>query len=1157
MMIRTSVKRVARHLRFVALSERALLCLGAVLTAILLGVGLFPVAQAIPYLVTATALLLLGAIAFTLIGFFRECLRPLSLEAAAVYVEAKHPELYNNLISSLQVPEALERQPATGISRTLVERLLDITRQQVEVLAREALVEWKDVRRQLGMVAPLAMAALGLAWLAPQLLIDSASQLLNPFSALTPHQTVLTLGDYPRRILMGHPLTVQVMAQGMAPAEVRLRSWHAGKEKEREDRMLSQGQGLFSHTFSGLRTPVKFQATARGTTSEMGEVDVVVAPAVGDFRVRYQYPDYTQLPPKVEEGTGHIEALAGSEVRIDMSANKPMAEGKLVFDDETQLPLIVRADGLLRATAIITRPGGYRVEVTDTDGFTNEDKLHYQIHIIPDAAPQVDLLSPAPELEIEEGHVIPLEYEARDDFGVKDVTLVYRVGHLGEKRLVVDRVDELSTNYRSKYHWDVTGLLNEAGEVITYHVEVWDNDTVSGPKSGVSKTHVLRLKSRAEEHRRLAELQEEVMGKLADLLADQLDLNNQTAELAQEPRTQDPSRGQELESRQAEIQQQARDLVSQLDQMLQMMEKDYLSEYTRYEDMRTLRNHLNYTENTLMQGARQQLAPQASQPMPQRQPQQRQPQSAPPSAQQDQQERSGLEQALAKQEAAQSELERLALYAQDIGKRAKMRDLENLAQRMARTQNNLLDSLSELEKLGREMDQATREALRRELDTLEQAMRDLMEALSQLPSELPDEFLNSEALQDLDIGQMLQTLQQLREALEKGDLAEAQRLAQDLLRSLTHMLAALQGAQRFAQSMPFGRQQSSMERSVSELEKIAQEQSEILRDTSGVDKELRRRINAQQRQEFDQLQQALRDTIQQAQQRLQDASRNFSLDARPSRPLTSPLRRLDRALDRMSQQLTPEQTADLLRSLQEAQRELDGMRMATRPDWEAWLEQNPDLKAMLQELRESLERTHQQLANLDALDGQELMDPEQREQLGHLGGREQALQERTRALKERLDQLSQFIPFLSPELRQNIQEAGEFMGEAQGELNQQRARQAIPPEQEALRRLSQAQQSMQQAMQQMAQRGQMGPMPVPMVMRRPGDPFAMAPQPFPDRSPWPQGQMGINIRDFKIPGKDEYRAPRQFREEIMDALKRGGPSQFKGQIERYFKNLTE
>jgi hypothetical protein len=324
-----------------------------------------------------------------------------------------------------------------------------------------------------------------------------------------------------------------------------------------------------------------------------------------------------------------------------------------------------------------------------------------------------------------------------------------------------------------------------------------------------------------------------------------------------------------------------------------------------------------------------------------------------------------------------------------------------------------------------------------------------------------------------------------------------------------------------------------------------------------VDKQLRQRVNEQQRREFDQLQREIQEALQQARRQLNEAARAPVGDGRRLRPPGSPFTRLERALDRLSQNLTPEQAADLLQSLQDAQRELEMSRMAARPDAEALLERHPELKEMLQDLRESLKRAQERLADLSALDGQELLDPQQREHLGQLGQREEGLQARTGALKERLDQLSQFIPFLSPEVRQNIAEAGELMGEARGELDQRRARQAVPPEQEALRRLSQAQESMQEAMQQMAQRGQMGPIPVPMVMRRPGDPFAFNPQPLPDRSPWEQGRMGINTRDFKIPGKDEYRAPRQFREEIMEALKQGGPSLFKGQIERYFKNLTE
>jgi hypothetical protein len=348
-----------------------------------------------------------------------------------------------------------------------------------------------------------------------------------------------------------------------------------------------------------------------------------------------------------------------------------------------------------------------------------------------------------------------------------------------------------------------------------------------------------------------------------------------------------------------------------------------------------------------------------------------------------------------------------------------------------------------------------------------------------------------------------------------------------------------------------------MERAQSELDQIVREQSEILHDTTGIDKSLHQRINEQQRRDFEPLQEQLREAIYEAQRQMQEAGRAPQGDQRRSRSQTSSMNRLDRALDRVTRQSTPEDTGELLRALQDAVQELSAMQQQPSPGWEEFLRHHPELQAKLQGLRDMLAQSHQRLANLNSLDGQELLDPQQGEELEQLGHRQQAVRERTETLKQRLDQLSQFNPFLSPELGQQIGEAGEFMGEAQGKLSDRRARQAIPPEEGALQRLSQGQQAMQQAMQQMAQRGQMGQTPVPMVLRRPGDPFAFNPPPFPERSPQNQGRMGINTRDFKIPGKEEFKAPRQFREEIMEALKRGAPSQFKGQIEQYFKNLTE
>jgi Domain of unknown function (DUF4175) len=1150
--IHTFIKRIARRLYATTLIERLLLVLTVWLTALLLGTGLLPLASTQPLLVTACLMLAWIATAVALIWLGSACLQRRSLESAAVYVEARHPTLHNHLISALQLPESLRKHPESGISSDLVEALLETTRQQIDVLRRQPLVDWSGVWRQARVAAPLLVAMLGVAWLAPQLLTASVAQFLHPLGLLNAQPTGLTFDDYPRHVLIGQPLNLQAVVSGQVPAAVHLRIWQAGKA--REEKMVAAGPDTFRYTVANLREPVRFQAIAGSAASEVGEVEVVEAPAVGNFRIRYQYPDYTGLAAKTEEGSGHVEALAGSEVRIQMAANKPIARGQLVFDDNTQLPLLVRSDGLLQATAIITKPGGYRVEVRDDLDFANQDQLSYRIDVVPDAAPQIDLTAPEPDMEIDEGRVIILEYEARDDFGVKELALVYRAGSFGEKRVVIDRVDEAARRYQGRHFWDATDLFGAAGEAVSYYVEVWDNDTVSGPKRGVSATHVLRIKSREEEHHRLEEMQQQVADKLVDLLADQLELNARTAELGQEPPPRDPGTTRELASRQAELQQQAQDLVSQLDQMLQLLERDYLSDYTRYEDTRTLRENLQFTQDALMGEARRQLAapPIAPQPPGPPSPSPQRAERQPPQGNEP-----AIDQALAKQEAAQSELERMTLLAQDIGKRAKMRDVENLAQRMARTQKNLLDALTDLDKLGKDMDAATREALARELNELEKAMQALLEALSKLPSELPDEFLNNEALQSLELQDMMQTLQQLREQLQQGNLADAKRLAEDLLRSLNQMLAALQSAQRFAQSMPFGQQQSGMERAQSELDQIVREQSDILRDTTGIDKSLRQRINERQQRDFEALQEQVREAIYDAQRQMQEAGRTPPGDNRRSRPHTPAMNRLDRALDRVTRQLTPEDSGELLRALQEAVQELSAMQQQPSPGWEEFLRHHPELQQTLQSLRGELAESYQRLANLNGLDGRELLDPHQHEELGRLGHRQHAVQERTEALKQRLDQLSQFNPFLSPELRQQIGEAGEFMGEAETKLSDRRARQAIPPEESALQRLSQGQQAMQQAMQQMAQRGQMGQMPVPMVLRRPGDPYAYNPPPFPDRSPQHQGRMGINTRDFKIPGKEEFKAPRQFREEIMEALKRGAPSQFKGQVEQYFKNLTE
>jgi hypothetical protein len=53
------------------------------------------------------------------------------------------------------------------------------------------------------------------------------------------------------------------------------------------------------------------------------------------------------------------------------------------------------------------------------------------------------------------------------------------------------------------------------------------------------------------------------------------------------------------------------------------------------------------------------------------------------------------------------------------------------------------------------------------------------------------------------------------------------------------------------------------------------------------------------------------------------------------------------------------------------------------------------------------------------------------------------------------------------------------------------------------------------------------------------------------------GYTGIDREEFEPPSKDAYRAPQILREKVMEALKGDIPSQYRREVERYFRGLTE
>ena len=108
-------------------------------------------------------------------------------------------------------------------------------------------------------------------------------------------------------------------------------------------------------------------------------------------------------------------------------------------------------------------------------------------------------------------------------------------------------------------------------------------------------------------------------------------------------------------------------------------------------------------------------------------------------------------------------------------------------------------------------------------------------------------------------------------------------------------------------------------------------------------------------------------------------------------------------------------------------------------------------------------------------------------------------------------------------MQPGLREAGQHMERAEDDLRGQAPREAVGEEAQALEKLNQLKQQMQRE-------------------RRPKDSRRAARM---DKEP------------VRIPGADEFRAPKEFRQDLLDAMKRGAPAEYKEQLKRYYEELAK
>jgi hypothetical protein len=535
-------------------------------------------------------------------------------------------------------------------------------------------------------------------------------------------------------------------------------------------------------------------------------------------------------------------------------------------------------------------------------------------------------------------------------------------------------------------------------------------------------------------------------------------------------------------------------------------EKDRISDFATWSDLQALKRNLEFTRDDLLR--KQQQAPSTD------------------------------EKLKARDEIA-TELERMSLLSEDIGNRMKARELASTAQDLARSQERLMESLEKLQSGDKNLD-----AIMKQIAELSKTLDALQRAASQLAQQMPDDFMNPETMQGLGFDDMQRALQEIQKKLAQGDIEGARQLARELFNQMAQMVAALQNAQRSQMASSMGRMQGEMQRQGNELQEIAREQQEILLKTEGLNNSALTERDAALKNKLDEF-------LKKATAELGQLTELF-----PDREGSDDPSVLTNMDDATMNALLRNMIAKLSNKDFPGYGEGDGLIRK-----ELAKKRTAQQEPRAERAGKSLDNIKSELEKIMSEPAQALSDSDKRS-LRELAHRQDVLKERTEELHEKLESLFQLFPQLDPKIVQNIGEAGKEMDSAHNRLGQLDSRGAVPPERGALDRLAQSQQQMQQSMQQMAQRGQLGNMPMARLYRQGRFlPFGSL-TPLPGMPQFPEfdiesGFTGLDTEKFHLPGKDDYKAPRNFREEILESLKQGVPPQMKEQIERYFKNLSE
>lgn len=565
---------------------QGLLFLSAVLLLLL---PLISGIEAIFWLKPAGRTLLLGAGLLTVGALFIGwCVRPYLKvsgdDILAKRIDQHYPDLNDRVTMAVQLWRERERGSSSHSAELLDAALAQSVQatRGVEFLAADG--RWRVARagKSFGAAALAPVLAFAI-WSTP--LSNALNRFAHPLTDYpVPVRTHLTVSPGDLDVSAGGQVTITAETAGEIPETATLHLFSEGAPQQ-TIALSTVSPSTFTHTLRDLRSSAGYQILAGDAVSPHYRITLVDHPDIASLHLYYEYPSYTRLAPRTtSDGGGDISAIKGSRVMVEVESTQPLAFARIAFENQNEpLPMVI-SGSKAQANILVTEDHRYSVLLENAEGRTTPDPAVYHITALPDHTPDVAIVTPGRDLNLTENMMVSLMITGVDDFGFTTMNLVYQNGADGEVLKKPIPVERGITAFSEPYVWDLAGLGLFPGDVVSYFVELFDNDTVSGPKRSVSQTYTVRFPSIGEIYDQLENTQKEQVTDFEEMLKSQEKTRERLKEindqLAQQPENGDGKKQtlswekkKEIEALVAQQEQMAEGAMKAAEAMKQAMDK--------------------------------------------------------------------------------------------------------------------------------------------------------------------------------------------------------------------------------------------------------------------------------------------------------------------------------------------------------------------------------------------------------------------------------------------------------------------------------------------------------------------------------------------------------------------------------------------------------